>query len=402
MKTALTHLWRLLPPDARRTALYRASAALAPKARKPIPTWDGTVTIAGELSRPSGLGAGARLMAHALRQTTLPTHSLDLGTLTAPKSPTPAEKRSIPPHAALILHVNSPQMPIALTRLGRNFTRTHPIIGHWAWELPTLPPIWRTGLACTHTIWVPSRFTADALQTITKTPIAIVPYPIATDPPRPSALTRADFNLPANAVIVMVCFSLASSFTRKNPLAAIRAFREAFGNRPDRHLVLKLSETDHYPDDMTMIRAAIHGATNIQLETRTFPEQDLHALMRHADIVLSLHRSEGFGLIPAQAMLLERTIISTDWSATAEYLDETCALPARYTLIPAHDPRGVFHAPNAVWAEADIAHAAQQLRLAADNAPLRAQLGKAARKRAEERFSAAPLMQALETLRPRP
>ena len=42
-------------------------------------------------------------------------------------------------------------------------------------------------------------------------------------PPAPSALDRAAFGLPADALVVLVAFNLASSFERKNPLAAIAA-----------------------------------------------------------------------------------------------------------------------------------------------------------------------------------
>ena len=43
---------------------------------------------------------------------------------------------------------------------------------------------------------------------------------------------------------------------------------------------------------------------NVRLDTRTLPAADNFAVMAACDIVLSLHRSEGFGLVPAEAMLL--------------------------------------------------------------------------------------------------
>ena len=49
---------------------------------------------------------------------------------------------------------------------------------------------------------------------------------------------------------------------------------------------------------------AASGTANIRFEIRTLPLADNHALTACADIVLSLHRSEGFGLVPAEGMLL--------------------------------------------------------------------------------------------------
>ena len=111
--------------------------------------------------------------------------------------------------------------------------------------------------------------------------------------------------------MVLVSFNLASSFERKNPIAAISAFRSAFGDRGDRILLMKIGNPTHAPDDFARIVDAVRGTSNIRLETRTFSSADLHALTNASDIVLSLHRSEGFGLVLAEAMLLRKPVIAT-------------------------------------------------------------------------------------------
>jgi glycosyltransferase involved in cell wall biosynthesis len=228
--------------------------------------------------------------------------------------------------------------------------------------------------------------------------VRVVPHAVAASPPRPSALIRADFGLPVNAFVVLTSFSLASSFARKNPLASVAAFRAAFGGEPDKILVLKVSHTEHYPEDLAVLRAAIAGAPNIRLETRLLPASDSHALTACADVVLSLHRSEGFGLVPAEAMLLGRVVVATDWSGTTDFLDAGCGVPVPYRLVPAVDSRGVFEAPGAVWAEADTgAAAASLIELAADPARRRA-LGEAARTAAFARLGTDGLAAALRGL----
>ena len=146
---------------------------------------------------------------------------------------------------------------------------------------------------------------------------------------------------------------------------------------------------------MAVLRAAAAGVTNIRFETRTLPVADNHALIACADIVMSLHRSEGFGLVLAEAMLLGRATIATNWSGNVDFMDATVAGMVPYRLIPAVDPRGVFQAPGAVWADADIGVAAAHLTRLADDPALRAALGGAARLMAEQRLGTAPLAAAL-------
>jgi glycosyltransferase involved in cell wall biosynthesis len=269
------------------------------------------------------------------------------------------------------------------------------VIGYWAWELPRLPPAWRIGPDFVHEVWALSRFTGEAIATILPPAMKLRIVPIPLEAPRPSGLGREDFGLPAEALVVLTSFSLASSFVRKNPLGAIAAFRAAFGTRPDRLLLLKVGNPGHFPQDFAAIQAAIGDAPNIRLETRTLPAADSHALTACADIVLSLHRSEGFGLVPAEAMLLGVPVIATGWSGNMDFMDADSAALVPFTLVPARDPRGVFEAEGANWAEPDIAAAAAQLeRLAADPAARRA-LGARGRAMAAARLGLGPVRDAL-------
>jgi len=161
---------------------------------------------------------------------------------------------AVPPDVPLVLHINAPVLPAALLRLPRALLRGRRIIGYWAWELPVVPNAWAAAAGLVHDIWTPSRFSADALERLAPGRVQVVPHPVALSPPQPSALTRADFGLPEEAVIVLVSFSLASSFARKNPLAAVAAFRQAFGARTDRLLLLKIVHASHAPADLALIR----------------------------------------------------------------------------------------------------------------------------------------------------
>jgi glycosyltransferase involved in cell wall biosynthesis len=403
MPLSLPHrLWRLLPAAGRRAVFARGTAWMAPRPDRNPPPAAAGIAITGELSRATGLGEAARLIRLALEGMGVATWSLDVGDR-LPGGRGPGRRMDAPPPGApLLIHVNAPSLPWALLQLPRGLLRRRRIIAYWAWELPVVPPVWRLALPFVHEIWVLSQFTGDAISTILPPrggpALRVVPIPVAVAPPRPSAMDRAAFGLPEAAVVVLTSFNIASSFARKNPLAAIAAFRQAFGDRTDRLLLMKVGHTDFFPDDLATLRAAAGHAENIRFETRTLDAADSHALTACADIVLSLHRSEGFGLVPAEAMLLGRAVVATGWSGNMEFMDADSAALVDFTLIPAADPRGVFEAPGALWAEPSVPHAAALLaQLAADPAS-RAALGERGRAMATARLGDAPLRQAVAAL----
>ena len=88
-------------------------------------------------------------------------------------------------------------------------------------------------------------------------------------------------------------------------------------------------------------------------------------------------------------------MVLTNWSGNTDFTDEATAALVPYRLVPAADPRGVFEAPGAVWAEADIGAAAAHLRRLADDPAGRTALGARAQAAARQRLGPAPLAVAL-------
>ena len=387
-------LWRMVPPVYRRAALSHVTAALTPFPALPEAAAAVGMVVAGEFSRASGIGAVARLMAQAASGLGTPVWRMDLAPLAGEAGELPPpEDAPAAEGAPLVVHVNAPLLPLALRRMGRTVLAGRRIVGYWAWELPSVPPGWRPGAAFAHDVWVPSRFVAAAVEPLAPGRVRVVTPPVAAAPPVPARLGRGDFGLPEGAVIVLVSFSLASSFARKNPLGAIAAFRAAFGARADRVLVLKVGHAHHALGDFARLRAAAAGAGNIRIETRILPAADSHALTNCCDIVLSLHRAEGFGLVPAEAMLLGKPVIATGWSGNLDYMDAESAALVGHRLIPVEDDRQVYR--DSLWAEPDMAEAVAHLRRLASDAEARVALGGQGAQAAAARLSAASLMKGM-------
>lgn len=394
--TLLHRLWRRLPARPRRRVVGELAALLAPRIEPGgVPT-QGGVAVAGELSRPTGVGEGARLMLRGLDALHVPHWALDVaGHL--PAAAAGAQAVVAPPAGVpLVVHVNAPLLPLLLLRLPRALVRGRRVVGYWNWELPEAPPEWRAGARFVHEVWAPTPFVAAAFEQLLPGRVRVVPFPLAVAPPHPAALDRAAFGLPADAVVVLASLNLASSFERKNPLAAIAAFRAAFGDRRDRVLVLKLGNPDHVPADFARVSEAVAGAANIRIDTKPYPSADVHALTAAADIVLSLHRSEGFGLVLAEAMLLGRPVIATGWSGNMTFMDQHSAALVAYRLVAPDDPRQVYYGSR--WAEPDQGDAVAALRRLADDAAARTALGARGRAHALACLGAGPLAAAVRGL----
>jgi glycosyltransferase involved in cell wall biosynthesis len=386
-------LWRLLPQVGRRRALAYVTGCLAPRPDKLPQLSTNGLAVGGELSRASGLGEGARLMLRGAEQLGLPVWPLDVRApvgghvaeveVAARATPLPGIP---PPGTPLVMHVNGPMLPLAMMRLGRAMLRHRRVVGYWAWELPVVPPDWHAGLPFVHELWVPSAFTAAALEPLLPGRVRVVRPPLAALAQPRSHMDRAAFGLPDDTVIVLVAFNLASSFVRKNPLAAVTAFRAAFGNRRDRMLLVKVINADHFPEDFATLTAAVADLPNVRIETRTMSPGDRLALMNTADIVLTLHRSEGLGLIAAEAMLLGKPVIATGWSGNLDFMDDSSAALVPVRLVPPCDPRGVLQVAGAVWADPDIAVAAAHLHRLADDPAARVALGAGGRRMVQARF----------------
>jgi glycosyltransferase involved in cell wall biosynthesis len=365
------HLWQSLPRRWRRRGVELVGSALAPR---PDPRPKRAVApfyVAGALSTASGLGESARLCLKTLGAAGYDARGIDLSDAFRQDAritdANPHVGLAVPAAAmgpgTIILHVSGFTMAWAMLALGRGCVRGKTIIGYWAWELPDLPPSWRRGLAYAHEFWAPSRFTAAAIARATDRPVRIVPHPVSPAGDLVPDARRGDAKDP---VIVLTAFDMRSGFARKNPLAAIAAFRAAFGDDPGFRLIVKVSQRQAYLPGWQALATASAGIGNIELEDRLTGAAEMSRLVGRADILLSLHRSEGFGLVLAEAMQRGKPVVATGWSGNMDFMTEENSCPVAYRLVPARDPQGSYDEADQSWADPDIAAASAALQRLAD------------------------------------
>jgi glycosyltransferase involved in cell wall biosynthesis len=107
------------------------------------------------------------------------------------------------------------------------------------------------------------------------------------------------------------------------------------------------------------LRELAKEAPNILFISADLDQLEIAALHRAADVYVSLHRSEGFGLNIYEALLLRKQVVATDWSANAEYgprFETYNGVP--YKLVPYEDWTSAYPDKNFSWAEPDEGRAA--------------------------------------------
>jgi len=234
-------------------------------------------------------------------------------------------------------------------------------IGYWAWELAKFPEEWASSFAFVNEVWAASRFAYEAIAPAATKPVFLMPMAVAL-PPAEAGLKRADFGLPEDKFVFYFSFDFRSFASRKNPLAAVETFRRAFPRRDaPAVLLLKSIGSEWKPEERDNLLEAIRGDPRILLIDCELTRPRATALLALADCFLSLHRSEGFGRGPAEAMLLGKPVIATNYSGTADFATPETALLVDYELVPVGE--GEYPgATGQVWAEADIEQAAAAMR----------------------------------------
>lgn len=256
-----------------------------------------------------------------------------------------------------IFHVNADQLPLVLPAMRSRLPRGAYRIAVPFWELETIPEAWRQAFSGIDEIWASSRFIQKTLETYLKQPVIYMPLACKVIEPIPGG--RTAFGLNQNAFLFFVAFDFLSFVERKNPVAGIMAFKLAFpAHFDDVGVVVKTQNSHADLDGMEKLRAAIGDDPRIMLIDQTLEHDSVICLMTACDCFVSLHRSEGFGLVIAEAIMLKKPVIATDYGASTELVTIETGYPVNFHMVPVAENAYPF-ADGANWADPDLSHAAQ-------------------------------------------
>lgn len=377
---AARRVWRGLVPQSLRLAAQpllgaALSAYVRASARAPhgADAMSGPIRVVGFFEGSHGIAASARLAVRAFEALGVPVEQVDVS---AARLDWLGREGGVRTPGPWIFHLNPPELLAALAYLGPKRVRG-PRYGYWAWELPRAPDPWLRDGALVDEIWAPSTYTARALAGAAA-PVRVVPHPFFLEDYRDvvPAPRTADF-------LAVSLFDFNSAAARKNPEGVLTAFARAFGDDPMARLVMKTQNGGLFPDHLARLRRLAPG--NVRIEDAVWPYAQVKSLIASADVLVSLHRAEGFGLTPAEAMALGVPVIATAWSGNMDFMDDSSALliPSRQT--PVQDSQGIY--AGQTWADPDIDTAAHALRRLRADTHLAQQLAQNGRRMVAERLS---------------
>ena len=104
------------------------------------------------------------------------------------------------------------------------------------------------------------------------------------------------------------------------------------------------------------------------------------------DCFVSLHRAEGFGLCLAEAMLMGKPVIATNYSGNLAFMHSGNSLLVDYTLAEIVEDNPIYKKGNH-WAEPSIDHATELMRYCYNNPAEAAALGAVGQAEAKQKLS---------------
>lgn len=320
-----------------------------------------TIEVKGVTEGQSGLSRNARMHAAAFAQMNKPL------------------LRSLTLH-----NINADQIPQQVVSSASDLH-----VGFLLWELEAIPESHRLAGKMLDEIWVPSNYVQSIYEAAYNRPVVNVGKGIQL--PKVGNLDMSPYGILPNHHVVLTCFDAHSSVERKNPLAAVQAFQQAFAGNTDARMFVKTTPTgkSHWGDpngQMQRIAALAKRDPRIIIETRMFSFHDLLALINRADCVVSSHRAEGFGYIPAYALGYGRPVIATDYSGTTDICTQETAFLVKYTMRKVK-PGETIVPIEASWADVDKHELANAMREIFENPALAQRKAHVGQQLIQQRYS---------------
>ena len=234
-------------------------------------------------------------------------------------------------------------------------------IGAWQWELPRWPEKAGFFYKCVDEIWASSRYTMNAFKATAPVPVFCIPHAVSI--PELPSYPREYFGLPQDTYLFLFVFDGLSRVERKNPYAVVQAFLAAFPRTqyPDVRLVIKTMNLSEQHPIIQQIHAMTGRDDRIIIINKALMRLEVLELIHCCDAFVSLHRAEGFGRGIAEAMLLGRPVIVSNYSGNVDFTTHETAYLVEGKMIDIHPGEYVF-GEGQQWFDADAEQAAFWMR----------------------------------------
>lgn len=243
---------------------------------------------------------------------------------------------------------------------------------HTTWETNKLHPHWVPICNSVNAILVPSSWNIEVFRNSGVT-VPILKFPHIFN------VNKFDGVEPLNAFErfnnTLKFYSVFQWSERKNPYGLIRTYLSEFNEKDDVVLFLKTYVANGTKKDALWVIDEINNIKSSIVKDvgQNFPkmvaltdimdEKMLNSLHKSMDVYLAPVRGEGFGMPILDAVLAERNIIATGYSAQMDFLNRDIHSLLNYQLTTVCDMNWVpWYLSDQYWAEADLSQFAEKLR----------------------------------------
>jgi glycosyltransferase involved in cell wall biosynthesis len=319
------------------------------------------IGVIGYLKTETGVGQAGRMVARSCQKANLTVRGYNVSVNVMSRQKDSRLEDIIVDRLNAKVHiykVNADQLPIVKKQVQKYLNRPQLTINMPAWELSKFPDKWIFNLRDIDEIWVESEFVCDSLRSVVSVPVIKMSPAIFVDDV--VTLNRARFQIPDRSFAFHFNFDFASFSSRKNPQAVIKTYniaREKYFRDLDTVLVIKARGYDPEGTSYQKLKDLVGEDRDVIIINEDLTHPEALGLMQCCDCYVSLHRSEGFGYTLAEAMLLNKPVIATNYSGTTDFINHDTGFPVDYQLIDLKPDEYPF-AEGQKWADPDLDRAA--------------------------------------------
>ena len=319
------------------------------------------VNIAGYFQAECGVGEAARLLIQGLDAASIPALPYQDRTVLPCGNGVDFQLVSNPvhPYSINVLCMNGDGIARFGREEGYSFLKGRYNIALWWWEVVGgFPPAWHESFQYLDEVWVASEHIYNAVAPVSPVPVTRIKLPLVTQG-RSTWPSRYTMGLDGNEFKFLYIYDYHSIGKRKNPEGLIKAYKQAF---PDEDsgtaLVLKCINGENRREAHERMLYEASERADIHVIEDFLSAEDKDALVASCDCYVSLHRSEGLGLTPVEAMLLEKPVIATRYGGTLEFMTDENSYLVDYEMVDVG--QGAYpYPPTGRWADPDIDQAAK-------------------------------------------
>ncbi|MCR4675093.1 MAG: glycosyltransferase [Lachnospiraceae bacterium] len=323
------------------------------------------INLIGNIRSETGLGESMRILARVLKENEIPFVILNVDSWANEDNNIHDWDDYIvekPKYAINVIHINAGEWVRYYSDFSNEILDYRYNVAYWLWELETFPKIWRPCIDTVDAVWAPSQFICDCIKKYTKKPVVHVPYAMWLK--EPVSYGRDAFDLPEDVFLYLLMYDFRSVSERKNPKASISAFKKAFSseeaNEKKVGLIIKVNNAAT-ESEVAGLKKQLEGYKYIYFITKNLSREMVESLEAAADVLISLHRAEGFGLPMAEAMFLGTPTVVTNWSANSEFITEDSACLVDGEFIKLSSQIGPYEKGNR-WMDANVDQASEYVR----------------------------------------